>query len=285
MHSRLWCLCCAIPRPFTNLAAVEQHLAGAHGVLLREAVPSEQRRADGALVTYAQLADGRAALRALWLPPAAQAGREVLEVAGVEVCYDRAADFNHLAGDDRVLCGVDLAGWRGDCRYQQMPLLWSWRTCARCAKAMTLAGRGHWRGATTSEAAAAIWAARYTMTFWYALVLCEELDRAAGARHVVAARVLRAGVSIAVRLAEAGWQCGVVMESDPLAAASPIEAREGWVAMGNAACIVFDDSHPLTADRARADAADLLVIQGAVDVLNSSLNQPLPVLEHMTCIV
>jgi hypothetical protein len=278
---RLWCLCCAIPRPFTSLAAVEQHLRGAHGVLLREAVPSEQRRADGALVAYMQLADGRPALRALSLPPAVQAGSEVLEVAGVDVCYDRAADLNHLADSEQVLCGADLAGSLDDRRYRELPLLWSWRTCARCAEAATLAGRGHWRGATISEAAAALWAARYTMTFWYALVLCDELDRAAGARHVVVARVLRAGVSIAVRLAEAGWQRGVVMESDPLAAAFPIEAHEGWVAMDSAACIVLDDCHPLTADRARADAADLLVIQGAIDVLKSSPRRPLPVLEHV----
>jgi hypothetical protein len=91
-------------------------------------------------------------------------------------------------------------------------------------------------------------------------------------------RVLRAGVFIAVHVAEADWQRGVVMESDPIGAGS-IEAIEGWVAMDEAACMMLDDSRPLTADRAVADAADLLVILGAVDVLKRTPNRSLQVLE------
>ncbi len=195
---------------------------------------------------------------------------EVLEVSGVDACYDRGLDLLHLADSDRVLCDAALAGSLDDCRYQHPPLLWSWQTCAACAAAVVESGRGAWRGATVSEAAATIWAARSAAAYLYALALYEELARTADVGYRVAVRVLRDGVAVAVRVAEADWQRGVIVDSDPVGV-PPTLAIEGWGIVDDAACITLDDSDDsdmLTAERVAADARTLLALLGAGVVLD-----------------
>jgi hypothetical protein len=78
------------------------------------------------------------------------------------------------------------------------------------------AGRGAWPRATVGEAAATIWSARSAAAFWYALALYQELARTANIGYMVAVRVLRDGVAVAVRVAEADWQRRVIIDSDPV---------------------------------------------------------------------
>ncbi len=287
MDKRFWCLSCEIPRPFLDLAGAEQHLAGAHGVALAGAIPIERLRADGAHVACMQLADGRPVLRmhtvrkrAFAYTPAelaggrvAQPGVEVLEVSGVDVCYDRGLDLFHLIDGDRVLCAAALAPSLDDSRSTYPPLLWSWLTCAACASAATLAGQAAWRGATVSEAAATIWSARSAAAFWYALALYEELARTAEVGYRVAVRVLRDGVAVAVWEAKADWQRGVIVDSDPVGVPHTL-AISGWGFVDDAVCLTLDDSDVLTAERAARDAAALLALLEGEAVIKLLPNRP-----------
>jgi hypothetical protein len=287
MDKRFWCLSCEIPRPFLDLAGAEQHLAGAHGVALAGAVQVERLRADGAHVACMQLADGRPVLRMhtvrkrafAYTPaelaggPAVQPGIEVLEVSGVDACYDRALDLFHLIDGDRVLCDAALAPSLDDCRHTYPPLLWAWLTCAACAQAATLAGRAAWRGATVGEAAATIWSARSAAAFWYALALYEELARTADQGSMVAVRVLQHGIAVAVREAKADWQRGVIVDSDPVGVPF-VETIQGWGFVDDAACITLDDSDVLTAERAARDARALLALLEGEDVIKLLPNRP-----------
>jgi hypothetical protein len=287
MDKRFWCLCCEIPRPFLDLAGAEQHLAGVHGLVLAGAIPRERLRADGALVACMQLADGRAVLRMhtvrkrafayISTEPAdrraVQSGVEVLGVSGIDACYDRSLDLFHLADGDRVLCAAALVPSIDDCRYQHPPLLWSWLMCAACAQAATLAGRAAWRGATVGEAAVSIWSARSAAAYWYALALYEELPRTADQGYMVAVRVLRDGVAVAVRVAEADWQRGVIIDSDPVGVPF-IEVTLGWGFVDDAACLTLDDSDGLTAERAACDAAALLALLEGEAVIKLLPNRP-----------
>ncbi len=287
MDKRFWCLSCEIPRPFLDLAGAEQHLAGAHRVTLAGAVQIERLRADGVHVACVQLADGRPVLRMhtvrkrafAYTPaelaggPAMQSGVEVLEVSGVDACYDRGLDLNHLVDGDRVLCSMALAPSIDDCRYQHPPLLWCWLTCAACAAAVVSSGRGAWRGATVGEAAVSIWSARSAAAFWYALALYEELARTAESGYMVAVRVLQHGIAVAVREAKADWQRGVIVDSDPVGV-PPTLAIQGWGFVDDAACLTLDDSDVLTAERAVRDAAALLALLEGEAVIKLLPNRP-----------